>query len=243
MNKSSLVFLYLLVASWLIFIVPALYEDMTVNTTFKETTCQILDKRIDHGMKYFHPLIQLKYTDNKTGIYSVWAPASRTHANIRTNEYANEILNKFSANQVIPCWYNPNHPITVYAQQGYTLEMWVYLICTIGFLVLMTLLSLLNDKPETTNRYAPHNSNDLFAIKENKYTMETIYQGDKPLTADLLPQKYQKLSPQYKDKIVAVFNKNGKIVALKPFYSKIFVGTLMLMAILMLGMIFYNMLH
>lgn len=196
----------------IIFFIKDIYEDLRVNMDYQKTMCVVLAKELQSNTAKYSPLVEVSYFVN-TQTYNEWIPALRTYPTMKAEFIASYLLNKYSVNSTVPCWYDPSSPDQSALQLGYHyLELLVVLelIC----FALFIWFSVRVNRTPSSGRILKSVDVGLFRIEYHPWTIEYIYTSQEPLTPDLLPPELQKQLPQAQEYIVKMINKNGRFIYL-----------------------------
>lgn len=199
---------------------------------YQPSQCYILSKGMQAWNRLQIPLIQVNNAvDNK--LYQAWVPVSHIHPTTDSTASAQALLSPFQANTVIPCWYDPVDPSKVILDKNYHWSSWLI---TIGFLVIAAFLSVAfaANRPGSAKRVIDPNYPEGLEIKENRFTKEYIYHGEKPFTPDMLPAKFQRLPEYARVHMAQLIDKNGRLVTLNRTYALLATYILLVVAIIIL---------
>lgn len=164
--------------------------------------------------------------------YQVWVPMRRIHP--YTRWITSRILKLGST---IDCWYDPVNPNHIALQQGYH---WLQLSLLIeASIVLFTFLLFYTIGDIDLSANARTSVNGSFTIKESLFLIQYIYQGAEPLSKEMLPEKWNKSSPQVKSYLVNRFNSQRKITGLKQPFASFLIMIFFIAGMIMIASLFY----
>jgi hypothetical protein len=108
-----------------------------VNRTFRETTCQVLGKRLleveqRDGTWMFRPEFHVAYEVGDETYQARTYDIARAYSTDREREQ--RVLDQFDVNASYPCWYDPRDPSSAVLVRGYTWSTWLLLLVPITFM-------------------------------------------------------------------------------------------------------------
>ena len=120
-------------------IVWLIIPEWRVNHDFLETTCKVVEKKVDpvgdeKGV-LFQPKVEIEYEVKGRTYGSVWTYDIH-HTSLSTQKEADAAIGRFSKSEACPCWYDPADPNIAVLVRGYQWWIWPALLIPASFVVI-----------------------------------------------------------------------------------------------------------